>query len=381
MTVVEGLYEPLAADFQDVSHDVYRRLRDEFPVYQSKQQGQQFYTLSRFDDVLRAAHDPDTFSSDGTDPVEGLMPMIVFMDPPRHDELRALVSRAFTPRRVAELEPRVREITRGLIDDFANRGAVDIVPSLAAPLPSLVIAKMIGVPDDYVERFRSWSEQLIEFHDPADGSEHITNIYTLFVELLDARRRERQDDLMSALLDAEIDGRRLSDEELLGFCFILIVGGNDTTTSLIGNGVDLLARHPQQRASLVRDPALLANAIEEMLRLEPPAQVLFRRTTREVELHGVTIPAGAAVNLVWAAANLDEREFDDPERFDVSRKIDRHLAFGHGLHCCLGASLARLEARVAFEELLARIPEYDVVSAERHCSPWARAFKALHIRF
>src|SRR5712692_6868463 len=134
MTVVEGLYEPLAADFQDVSHDVYRRLRDEFPVYQSKQQGQQFYTLSRFDDVLRAAHDPDTFSSDGTDPVEGLMPMIVFMDPPRHDELRALVSRAFTPRRVPDQAPQVSEINRELIQDFANRGAVDIVPPLAAPV-------------------------------------------------------------------------------------------------------------------------------------------------------------------------------------------------------------------------------------------------------
>jgi cytochrome P450 len=187
---------------------------------------------------------------------------------------------------------------------------------------------------------------------------------------------------MTALIEAEIDGEHLSDEELLGFSFLLLIAGNDTTTSLIGIGAELLARHPDQRAELLADPALIPAAIEEMLRIEAPTQVLPRTAMRDVELHGVTIPEGSRVMLVWGAANLDDREFADPERFDIHRRIGRHLAFGHGAHHCLGAALARLEGRVAFEELLRRVPDYELAGTPVwYPSYWARGYEHLPIRF
>jgi len=187
---------------------------------------------------------------------------------------------------------------------------------------------------------------------------------------------------MTALLAAEVDGERLTDEDLLGFSFLLLIAGNDTTTSLIGNGAELLARHPDQRTELASDQSMVPAAIEEMLRMEAPTQALPRTTTRDVELHGVTIPKGSRVLLVFGAANLDEREFADPERFDIHRRAPRHLAFGHGIHYCLGAMLARLEGRVIFEELLARLPDYRVVGQpQRHTSNWARAWRSLPLEF
>ena len=206
-------------------------------------------------------------------------------------------------------------------------------------------------------------------------------MYALISDLLVARRDEPADDLMSALLGADVDGERLSEEELLGFCFLLVIGGNDTTTSLLGNGVELLARHPDQRAALAADPSLVPDAVEEMLRIAAPTQALPRTVTRDVERHGVLIPAGSRVMLVWGAANLDDREFPDPDRFDVRRRIDRHLAFGHGAHFCLGAPLARLEARVALEELLRRHPRYELAEEPRRLtSSWARAFERVPVR-
>jgi cytochrome P450 len=208
------------------------------------------------------------------------------------------------------------------------------------------------------------------------------NIYQEFARLLAERRAERRDDLMSALLDAEIDGQRLREDELLGFCFVLIVAGNDTTTNLIANGAVLLADHPDQRKLLVEDPRRIPAAVEEMLRCESPAQALGRIARRPVELHGTTIPEGALVKLVWGAANRDEREFDAPDRFDVGRNPARHLGFGHGIHFCLGAHLARLEARVAFEELLARLPDYALDGRPGWLtSIWARAHDAVRVRF
>jgi hypothetical protein len=190
------------------------------------------------------------------------------------------------------------------------------------------------------------------------------------------------DDLMSALLAAQVDGDSLSDDDLLGFCFLLLVAGNDTTTSLISSGAELLARHRDQRAELAGDPSLIPAAVEEMLRIESPTQALSRTAMREVELHGTTIPAGSRVMLLWGSANLDDREFKDPDVFDIHREPSRHLGFGHGIHVCLGAALARLETRVAFEELLARLPEYELVGEpERYVSNWARAWRFLPLQF
>jgi cytochrome P450 len=245
---------------------------------------------------------------------------------------------------------------------------------------------MIGVPPDRRESFLEWTEAMVEIAPDTKQSDNVqapaAAIYREFSALLEERRRERRDDLISALIDAEVDGRRLSQEELLGFCFVLIVAGNDTTTNLIANGAVLLAAQPEQRRLLVADPARIPQAVEEMVRFESPAQALPRVTRCEVELHGVKIPAGEEVMLVWAAANRDPREFEDPDRFDVARDIKRHLGFGHGVHFCLGAKLARLEARVAFEELLGRIPEYQLASEPGWIrSVWARAHDAVPVVF
>jgi cytochrome P450 len=380
MSHVPFLYDPLRADFAARIHDVYRELRDRHPVYRHPERG--FYALSRFEDVKWAAADPVAFSSEGTFVGSALLPMIVALDPPHHDRLRALVTRAFSPKRVAAIEPRVRAIADELLGALPAGEPVDLLPRFAWQLPSRVIGELIGIPGERQPAFLGWTEKLVGF-DPtgADAQTPVfASIYGEFAELLAERRAERRDDLMSALLDAEVDGERLSQEELLGFCFVLIVAGNDTTANLIANGVALLAEHPEQRRLLVEDPGRIPDAVEEMLRFESPAQQLPRRTTREVERHGVRIPARSEVRLVWGAANRDERQFPDPDRFDVLRR-PRHLALGHGTHFCLGANLARLEARIAFEELLARFPDYRLAGgAPWQRSFWARAHAALPVR-
>jgi cytochrome P450 len=308
------------------------------------------------------------------------------LDPPRHDELRNLVSKVFTPRRMAEMEPEIRRIARSLLDGFSEEGRCDLMADYARHLPSLVIGSMIGIPEDRREAFLQWTEEMVAVDPGGTQNENVqqpaAEIYREFGKLLAIRRRERRDDLMSALVDAEIEGQKLSEEELLGFCFVLVVAGNDTTTNLIANGAVLLAHHPEQRAVLVRDPSLIPAAAEEMVRYESPAQALPRTATRDFERHGVGVPAGATVKLVWGAANRDEREFKDPDRFETRREIRRHLGYGHGIHFCLGANLARLEARVAFEELLARLPEYKLEAEPRwQTTVWARSYAGVPIQF
>lgn len=276
------------------------------------------------------------------------------------------------------MEGRVRALARELLDDLDGRSQCEFVGAFAEPLPGRIISEMIGVPTERRETFLSHTRCMLT----TDPSKTITEsieepskrIYEEFSRLLDERRARPASDLMSALVAAEIDGEKLADEEILGFCYQLIVAGNDTTTSLIGNGAVLFAQHPDQKALLAREPGRIPNAVEEVLRYEPPAQALPRQTRKPLALHGRTIPVDERVLLVWAAANLDEREFEDPERFDVTRKITRHLAFGHGVHFCLGASLARMEARIAFEELLARYPDYALEREPAWVhSRWARA--------
>jgi cytochrome P450 family 130 len=375
----DALYDPSTARFQADIWDVYRTLRDHHPVY--RDEARQQYVLTRFEDVWRAVHDWETFSS-VVDEAQNLLPQMIYMDPPRHTALRALVSRAFTPKRVAEIESLTRAAARSLIDEIATGGGdCELQHEYAAVIPSVVIARMIGVPDEHVADFRTWTESFLEIQGPEDFAEAAGKIYALFADLLAARRAEPLDDMMTALIDAEVDGQRLSDDELLGFCLLLILAGNDTTSSLVGSGTVLLAQNPDQRALLLDDPSLWPAAIEEMNRIESPTQVLPRTTTREVEIRGVTIPAGSRVMLVWGAANHDDREYPDPERFDVTRRASRHLGFGHGIHYCLGANLARLEARVAFEEWHARFPSYELAGEPRRIvSIWARGYSRIPIR-
>jgi cytochrome P450 family 130 len=372
------VYDSSTSEFQEHIWDVYRALRDEHPVYfdPAKQQ----YALSRFEDVWRAVSDPESFSSIVAE-AQNFLPQMIYIDPPRHTLLRSLVSRAFTPRRIAGVESTVRRTCDALLDKIAADGRCELQHDYAAIIPSVVIARMIGIPEQHIDTFRGWTESFIEIQGPNDYLEALKNCYELFAELLAKRRRRPAEDLMSALLAAEVDGQQLTDEELLGFCFLLILAGNDTTSSLIGSGIVLLARHPEQRSRLQADRMLWPGAIEEMNRIESPVQALPRTALRDTEFHGTTIPAGSRVMLIWGAANHDEREFPEPERFDIARTVTRHLAFGHGVHHCLGANLARLEARIALEAWHDRFPVYELDGPPRRIiSIWARAFSRIPVR-
>jgi len=371
-----GAWDWTRPDFQERLHEIYRSLRDSAPLAKSPAG---FWAVSRFADVHALASDPATYSSERTliSP-PGLVPTIQSLDPPRHDRLRALVSLAFTPSRVRAMEPRVREIARALLAPLLEAGRGDLLAAYARHIPSQVIGELIGIPAERIPDFLHWTEAMVELPQGRAQSEAIqspaASIYGEFAALLEQRRRARRDDLMSALIDARLDGIELTQEELLGFCFVLVVAGNDTTTNLIANGAVLLAEHPEQRRALAADPSLLDGAIEEMLRYESPAQALPRRLTRDVLLHGEPLREGEQLFLLFGSANRDEREFEQADRFEIRRSIKRHLAFGQGIHFCLGKSLARLEARVAFAELLAAAPGYELAGpAPWLPSMWARA--------
>jgi cytochrome P450 len=311
--------------------------------------------------------------------------MMILMDPPRHNQLRALVSRAFTPRRIAALHDGIEE----LAEDLARRlvhgeGSADFVAEFAAVLPAMVIADLLGVPREDRDQFRQWSSRLVQV-DPtngetADALSAVASMYGYFTDFLADRRQEPREDLMSALVYAEIDGVRLTDEELLGFCVLLLVAGNETTTNLLGSAAVVLAQHPDSRRRLAADHTLLGPAIEELLRYHSPVQGLSRTLTRDIVLHNTMMRSGESVLLLFGSANRDERMFPDPDVFDIDRKPD-HLAFGRGVHFCLGAALARLEARIALTALLRRLPTWDVDldSAQRLRSGLVRGYTSLTI--
>jgi len=353
------IYDPDSPALQTSLYEVYRQMRDHQPIHHDTRHAQ--YVATRYEDVNAILQDPETYANAGVSESKLLMPMIVYMDAPRHRSLRALLSGVFTPRRVADLEPFIRASTRRLLDESAKESRCNFMRSFASQLPSIVICDLIGIPEARRQAFLECTEAMIETG-PGSGpiAKPAGRIYKEFEVLLAQRSRERRDDLMSALLDARVDGEGLSEENLLGFCFNLIIGGTDTTMNLIGNGAVLLADHPEQRRRLADDPSLIPDAIEEMLRIESPTQALPRRTTRELELHGTPIPANSRVLVCYGAANHDERTFEAPDEFDIAQPRARHVAFGFGSHHCLGASLARLEGRIAFEELLARHPDYVV---------------------
>jgi cytochrome P450 len=316
--------------------------------------------------------------------------MLLMMDPPRHTQLRALVNRAFTPRRITALEPRIREIAAMLVDAFAARGEADLVAEFSAPLPTIVIAELLGVPPEDQEMFKEKSNAMASFRPEdlqrPDGRLELTPMVELgayLARIYEERRRQPRDDLLSALLAAEVDGQSLSMEELVGFAMLLLVAGNETTTNLISNAAVLLERHPDQRKLLIEEPSRIPTAVEEFLRFESPVQGLARTLTDSFEIHGTRLPAGGQVLLLFASANRDERKRGDPDRLDVTRDPNPHLAFGFGTHFCLGASLARLEARIAFETLLARVPNFRLLEprVERMCSGPIRGAVRLPVAF
>jgi cytochrome P450 len=353
----------------------YAWLRDHDPVHHvvpPRRPEHDHYVLSRHADVLAAAVDVATFSSARGLTVEydeleriglGDNPPFVMTDPPVHTTFRRLVARGFTPRQVRDLEPVVRAFAGERLDALRARGGGDVVTELFKPLPSLVVGHYLGVPVEDQPRFDDWSAAIVAANVSGDGvlaaadaASATTELMTYFADLVERRRREPGEDTVSQLVTAETDLL-----EILAFVFTMVAGGNDTSTGALGGAAQLLAAHPDQRALLVEDPALVPDAVEEFLRLTSPVQGLARTTTRDVELHGTTVPAGRKVLLLYGAGNRDPRRYGpDAERLDVRRSPSQVLSFGQGHHHCLGAAAARLQITVALEELLARIPDFTI---------------------
>ncbi len=362
---------------------MYDHLRSESPVLRVAEADA--WMVFDYDGVKRVLTEHESFSSLMSTAGRGNPEWFIFFDPPRHTRMRGLVLRAFTPRVVTALEPRIRELSRTLLDRIVERGTMDLVADYSAPLPMLVIAEMLGIPVEDRPRFNAWSDVILNLSYDLSGGERAqraSQAYTAakaemsaYLEgLLRERGASPRDYLLSRLVGADVDGERLTHEEILGFFQLLIVAGTETTTNVLNNAILCFLEHPQQLARVQRDPALLPSAIEEVLRYRSPVQWMFRATTRAVELHGETIPPGKLVLPVIGSANRDPRHFPEAERFDVGRDPNPHIAFGHGIHFCLGAPLSRLESRIALADLLTRLDHLERVSDE----PWEPR-KALHV--
>jgi cytochrome P450 len=385
--------DPYAYAFHEDPYPLYRRLRAEAPVYRNPELG--FWALSKHDDVARGFRDVRRFSSShgvsldpaAWGPSAPLFMSFLALDPPRHTRMRGLVSRGFTPRRVAELEPRIREIARGHLDALVGSGGFDVIADFAGLLPMDVISETLGVPEADRATLRAWADLLVHREEgmqdvPREGVEAFGRIRAYFVELLAERRRRPGPDLLSALLAADVDGDRLDRDEILSFCNLMIVAGNETTTKLLANALYWLWRNPDQRALVRHDPGLIPQWTEETLRYDNSTQILARLLTEDVEIRGVCIPAGERVLLLVGSANRDEEVFPDPDAFDVRRDTSAMLSFGRGTHFCMGAALARLEARVAFEEWWKRFADYEIVpeAAVRVHSVNVRGFARLPVK-
>jgi cytochrome P450 family 130 len=360
------LFEPRSGESWRNPWGSYAELREVEPVHHAGG----FWVLSRFAEVYDAARDTATYSSargltmtDGEtelDLVGGFAPMVM-LDPPDHTVFRRMVARGFTPRQVGELEPQIRSFVRSRLAQVAERGETDIVRDLLKPLPSMIVAHYLGVPEGDRARFDGWTEAIVAATgagDPASSAGAAGEMFEYFTRLIELRRSDPGEDTISQLTRA---GDDVSVLQMLGFAFTMVAGGNDTTTGLLGVALQLLTEHRDQRQKLIDSPGLIPDAVEELLRLASPVQGLARTTTRDVELHGRRVPAGARILLLYAAANRDPREFgDDAEELDVERAPRRILTFGHGAHHCLGAAAARLAGRVVLEELLATLPGFTV---------------------
>ena len=330
--------------------------------------------MSRFDDVQRGLVDRETFSSARGSVLEFIkanieMPpgVVIFEDPPQHTVHRGLLSRVFTPKKMNALEPKVREFCARALDPLVGAGRFDFVADLGAQMPMRTIGMLLGIPEEHQEEARDRADASLrtEPGQPMDVAEGNIGQADFFADYIDWRAEHPSDDLMTELLFAEFEDetgttRRLTRDEVLIYVSVLSGAGNETTNRLIGWTGKVLAEHPDQRRELVEDRSLVPNAIEELLRFEPPTPHVARYVTRDVELHGTTVPAGSAMICLSGSANRDDEHYPDPDRFDIHRDVGQHLTFGYGIHYCLGAALARLEGRVALDEVLQRFPEWDV---------------------
>ena len=393
-TATDLVYDPYAYEIHEDPYPTYTRLRDEAPVYRNAERD--FWALSRHADVMAAFRDTERFSNRhgvsidpaASGPHAHRTMSFLAMDPPQHGRMRGLVSRGFTPRRVAGMEEGIRALTVAHLDECLERdgegGGFDFVADLAGKVPMDVISELLGVPVADRARLRRQSDLLIHRDEgvtdvPAAGVEAAMELVVYYADLIADRRANPGEDLISALCDAELDGDRLTDDEITGFLFLMVVAGNETTTKLLANAWYWAWRNPDEWAKVRDDPSRIPDWVEETLRYDTSTQMLARLLTTDTELHGVTIPAGDRVLLLAGSANRDPRAFPDPERYDLDRDTSGLASFGVGRHFCMGASLARLETRVVLEELVRRAGgfEIDTDRARRIHSVNVRGFESL----
>jgi cytochrome P450 len=391
-------FSPYDYHFQDDPYPVYARLRAEAPVYRNEELD--FWALSRYDDVAAAFRDHFQFSNangvsldpSAWGPRAPRVMSFLAMDSPRHTRMRALVSAGFTPRRVAGLEPRIRELARKHLDACLVHGSFDFVSEFAGLLPMDVVSELVGVPEADRRDLRDWADTLLHREDglpavPQAASEAALKLIVYFSEMVADRQAgpgggAGGSDLASALLGAELDGDRLTDEEIVGFLFLMIVAGNETTTKLLANAVYWGWRNPAQLAGPMADPDAIGRWVAETLRYDSTSQMIARTVTDDFTAHGQTVPAGHRLVLLIGSANRDPAVFPDPDRYDLDRDTSALISFGAGRHFCLGANLARLEATVALTEFARQVSSYDVdeVKAERVHSANVRGFTTLPVQ-
>jgi cholest-4-en-3-one 26-monooxygenase len=381
-----------------VPHHAFGVMRKEAPIYFHKEEGGTgFWCVTKYDDVLTVSKDPHTYSSHrgGTNiqdyPAEDLSTiqlMMLNMDPPQHNQFRKLASTGFTPRMVARLEPRIRASAKDIVDQVVAKGSADFVTSIAAELPLRVIAELLGVPHDERQKLFDWSNRLVGFDDPefqtsyADGKIAATELWMYATELGEKRKDLKGEDLVSVLVNAEIEGERLSEMEFSSFFLLLAVAGNETTRNLISGGLLALIEHPEERTRLTSDLSLVPSAVEEMLRWVTPVMYFRRTVTKDTVLRGQKLHEGDKIVMYYSSANRDEDVFAASDHFDVARTPNEHLAFGAGQHFCLGSSLARLEIRIIFEEIARRMPDIELAGPVRRLrSNFINGFKSIPVGF
>jgi cholest-4-en-3-one 26-monooxygenase len=392
------LFDPISYEKNGVPHEAMRFLRAEAPVFfHNEPGGRGFWAITKYDDVVAISKDPGTYSSarGGTniqdyDPehLSTIQMLMVNMDPPQHNKFRRLARQGFTPRMVSQMEPRVRAVTAQIIDEVIEKGECDFVTKIAAELPLQVIAELIGIPHEDRGKIFDWSNRLIGFDDPEfqtsieDGRMAAMEMWMYANTLAEGRKGGTGEDLVTVLLNAEIEGEKLTEMEFDAFFLLLAVAGNETTRNLISGGMLALFDHPEQRARLAADPSLMTTAVDEMLRWVSPVNNFRRTATRDVELRGQKIKENDKVVMWYASANRDEEHFVDSMKFDVGRTPNEHLAFGTGQHFCLGASLARLEIKVMFEELFKRMPDLQLNGKVRRLrSNFINGVKEIPVKF